>query len=319
MKLDAFKINDDCRLERFSTSEISPEWVKDPTSRWLHVEVESSDRLKALLAPLNLHPLLVENCLETPNGPRVASYGQALYMNMPYFSDTTSLDAGYLSIVTLPTLVMTFHVQASGAAPKLTRKILEEPLLEASAHALFFSIIEQLIMGGVPHLRNVREQIRVLSRRIDQDPKSIDAGDIQDRKQTVDQLNIMCEDQLHCVALLRSSTAHAGVPEVLRDYFRELGDDLKNGQRAIARMEANVRDLRQQFSLTMQDTTNKRLNFLAVLSAIYLPPTLISGIFGMNFEKMPALHLSGGYYLALSIMLVLVFGQLVFFRRRGWF
>ena len=319
MKLDAYKINDDCRLERFTASEVSPEWIKDSTSRWLHVEVESSARLEALLAPLNLHPLLVENCLETPNGPRVATYGQALYVNMPYLSDTTSLDAGYLSIVALPTLVMTFHCHASGAAPDLSREILEEPLIEANAHALFFSIIERLVLRGVPHLRSVREQIRALSRQIDENPRSIDAGDIQDRKESVDQLNIMCEDQLHCVTLLRSSTTHAGVTEALRDYFRELGDDLKNGQRAIARMEANVRDLRQQFSLTMQDTTKKRLNFLAVLSAIYLPPTLISGIFGMNFEKMPALHLAGGYYLALSIMLVLVFGQLIFFWRRGWF
>ena len=58
---------------------------------------------------------------------------------------------------------------------------------------------------------------------------------------------------------------------------------------------------------------------LAILSAIYLPSTLIAGIFGMNFEDIPITKVADGYWIVLLAMISLVVGQLVFFWWRGWF
>jgi len=87
----------------------------------------------------------------------------------------------------------------------------------------------------------------------------------------------------------------------------------------IERLEMNVRELHQYNVLTLQDTTNNRLRLLTIISAIFLPLTLVAGIYGMNFERMPELSWSFGYPLVLGIMVLIGAGMLWLFYRRGWF
>jgi magnesium transporter len=64
---------------------------------------------------------------------------------------------------------------------------------------------------------------------------------------------------------------------------------------------------------------NQRLTALTIISAIFLPLTLLSGIYGMNFENMPELHLHYAYPALLGIMAAIVFGLWRYFKRNGWF
>jgi magnesium transporter len=64
--------------------------------------------------------------------------------------------------------------------------------------------------------------------------------------------------------------------------------------------------------------TNDVMKTLAVVSAIILPLSLIAGIYGMNFENMPGLHTSLGFWLTVGLMLVITLTLLVYFFRRGW-
>ncbi len=85
------------------------------------------------------------------------------------------------------------------------------------------------------------------------------------------------------------------------------------------RLEDQARELRQGYGGLLQEATNRRLNVLAVLSAIYLPSTLIAGIYGMSFDDIPITKIAGGYLIVLSLMIALVVGQMAFFWLRGWF
>lgn len=63
--------------------------------------------------------------------------------------------------------------------------------------------------------------------------------------------------------------------------------------------------------------TNKVLHLLTLVSAIFMPLTLIAGIYGMNFVNMPELHWEYGYYLTLVVMLMIALGFLYFLKRNG--
>jgi magnesium transporter len=64
---------------------------------------------------------------------------------------------------------------------------------------------------------------------------------------------------------------------------------------------------------------NQIFKVLAVFSAVLMPPTLIAGIYGMNFAHMPELGWRLGYPLALGLMAVAMATPLIWFRRKGWF
>ena len=63
---------------------------------------------------------------------------------------------------------------------------------------------------------------------------------------------------------------------------------------------------------------NEIMKVLTIFSAIMLPLTFIAGVYGMNFDNMPELHTSYGYFTVIAIMVVVAIGMLLFFRRRGW-
>lgn len=104
----------------------------------------------------------------------------------------------------------------------------------------------------------------------------------------------------------------------LEDDLRLLTASAHYAERAADRLETHVADLRQRYAMYQQDRTNRRLAVLTVISAIFLPLTLIAGIYGMNFDVMPELHFAYSYPLTLLGMVAIAAGLYWFFRKASW-
>ena len=63
---------------------------------------------------------------------------------------------------------------------------------------------------------------------------------------------------------------------------------------------------------------NQQMRVLTVITIIFMPLTVITGIYGMNFDNMPELHWHYGYFMVLGLMASVIVGLLVFFSRRKW-
>jgi len=74
----------------------------------------------------------------------------------------------------------------------------------------------------------------------------------------------------------------------------------------------------RRYESAQQDETNRRLGLLTILSAIFMPLTLIVGIYGINFDVMPELHWRYGHPGALAAMAAIAAGLYWHFRSRGW-
>lgn len=76
--------------------------------------------------------------------------------------------------------------------------------------------------------------------------------------------------------------------------------------------------LQNLFLNFMSIEQNKVIKIFTVMSVIFLPPTLIASIYGMNFKYLPELNLSFGYPLALCLIVVSAVLPLYIFKRKGW-
>jgi magnesium transporter len=90
-------------------------------------------------------------------------------------------------------------------------------------------------------------------------------------------------------------------------------------ERSLDRLGERIGALRTGFQMHAQDKTNRKLGMLTILSAIFMPITLLTGIWGMNFETMPELKYAFSYPMALGLMALIAAGMYRFFRRGGWF
>jgi magnesium transporter len=86
----------------------------------------------------------------------------------------------------------------------------------------------------------------------------------------------------------------------------------------VRRLEQSAETAVQMHFNAQSHRTNEIMRTLTVLTAIFLPLNLIAGIFGMNFEFIPLLHLSNGFWIAMSFMLLTALGLVLFFWRKHY-
>jgi magnesium transporter len=103
-----------------------------------------------------------------------------------------------------------------------------------------------------------------------------------------------------------------------RRQIRSLNDKVTYLRRDIENMHQRVIGLREAYNSSLTANLNETIRTLTVIATIVLPLTLISGIYGMNFDVMPELRSPYGYYFALSLMAAVGGGMIGYFKRKRW-
>ena len=103
-----------------------------------------------------------------------------------------------------------------------------------------------------------------------------------------------------------------------RRQIRSLNDKVTYLRREIENIHQRVITLREAYNSSLTANLNETIRTLTVIATIVLPLTLISGIYGMNFDVMPELRSPYGYYFALGLMAAVGGGMIGYFKRRNW-
>ena len=101
-------------------------------------------------------------------------------------------------------------------------------------------------------------------------------------------------------------------------YIRSLNDRVTYLKNNVENMYQRVINLREAYNSSLNANLNETIRTLTVIATIILPLTLITGIYGMNFDVMPELHSPFGYYYSLLLMAAVAGGMLVYFKNKKW-
>ena len=167
--------------------------------------------------------------------------------------------------------------------------------------------------------QQTRQIITELSNDFDQGPTTDSLDNIQSLTNQVSRLQATTEDRLILMGSLLTLKSRLLELKEVRPFFQEAMNELTQMQRWLERLEERLRGLSQHYNLSLQSSTNSRLQVLTVISAIFMPLTLLTSIYGMNFTNMPGLQTPYGYYVLLGLMVLLGGGLGIFFYVRGWF
>ena len=100
--------------------------------------------------------------------------------------------------------------------------------------------------------------------------------------------------------------------------IRSLNDRVTYLKNNVENMYQRVINLREAYNSSLNANLNETIRTLTVIATIILPLTLITGIYGMNFDVMPELHSQFGYYYSLLLMGVVAAGMLIYFKNKKW-
>ena len=148
-------------------------------------------------------------------------------------------------------------------------------------------------------------------------------NDIRMAKDTLLRLAAVVEEQNEsCQAVAEGDAVTEGLTldssQAMMGAVRVLQYSAASTERMLTRLEKRLDDLAQAAEAVQQGRINGRLQALTILSAVFLPLTLMAGLWGMNFTDMPQLERDNAYYRALASMAAVALGLLIFFYRYGW-
>lgn len=110
----------------------------------------------------------------------------------------------------------------------------------------------------------------------------------------------------------------ATIPDSARDYFRELSDHHVEAREAVQSFEEVLSSMLSASLARASVTDNQDMRKISAFVAIAAIPTMIAGIYGMNFDNMPELRFRYGYYAVLGGMMTIMLALYLGFRRNKW-
>ena len=318
MQVDAYIVTSARVLAPVEAREMSDNWFLDDAVRWIKITSATPQEVERALAPLELHPRIVQACAH-PQPPQVEALEKVLFMAMPLWTPDAAAVSAVRFVAVAKTLITIQDAPVAVLDEQAERLRGEQRLYDPGTAALTLDLTRAMLTSLRSLYLTLRNDVEATAEVLERTPGDVGADDLLALKRRATRLANILEDYLFCLVGLEEARSETLRFDAVRTAYGDLVRDVQTAQRLIARTEDRIRDLRQSSSNYLQESTNRRLNILAVLSAIYLPSTLIAGIYGMNFDNIPITQLPYGYVIVLALMIGLVVGQIWFFYRRGYF
>jgi len=286
---------------------------------WLGVVEPSEEEFKAVAAEFGLHELAVEDAVRAHQRPKVEEYGETIHVVVKtarYVDPEEVIELGELSVFVAPSSVITVRHGKADLAPVRERLEQRPDLLEKGPGAVLYAILDHVVDSYIEAAHGFDQDVREVELQV--------FGEGQNPTERIYKLEReVLEFQAATAPLAEAleelcSNNYAVVPATLHEYFRDVEDHLA---RVLSRIE-NFRQLLDsalEANLTQVSMRqNEDMRKISAWVAIAVVPTMIAGIYGMNFKHMPELGWRFGY----PAVLVLIVSVCLFlywrFKRAGW-
>jgi len=287
---------------------------------WVALKDATPEELDEMQRQFDLHELAVEDARHGHQRPKIEEYGDSLFAVLHMIEpEGDQLHVGELSIFVGRNYVLSVRNRAQqGFASVRTRSEHEPHLLKHGAGFVFYALIDTVVDRYFPILDAVEDELEAVEARIfDGSPGRANIEALYAIKQKLMVLK-------HAVGPLQEALGRlygGRVPAVCaytQEYFRDIADHLQRINQSIdSQRDMVITALSVNLSMITigEAETVKRLAAYAALVAV---PTMIAGVYGMNFEYMPELKSVWGYPLALALMVGIDVYLFMRFRKAKW-
>ena len=198
-----------------------------------------------------------------------------------------------------------------------TKKLLTSPREFKNGYSIFCQIIDIRIDADADIIENLSKEITKIRKHVFTD-YSNDDEDILEKISTFEDLNMKIRENLTDKQRILNSLLKS---QKFLDDKSELPIMLKDIKSLIEHTNFNFERLdylQNIFIGLLSIEQNKVIKIFTIVNVIFLPPTLIASIYGMNFDFMPELHFEYGYLYSIAFMILAAVSPLIIFKKKGW-
>jgi len=309
------------KIADIAKQEISDYLARPDTFVWVAMKDPNDAELLEMQEEFGLHPLAVEDATHGHQRPKIDEYGDSVFTVLHNVECRAGeLHVGEVSLFVGPNYVLSVRRGTEQGFASVRERAEREPhLLKHGSGFVFYAIVDAVVDRYFPVVDALETELEKVEARIFEDDMSARANieSLYGLKRELMTLRHAVEPLIDAVHKLYGGR----VPQVCmgtQDYFRDVYDHLLR----VSQQLDGLRDMvitAMSVNLSMiqlsESQVTKRLAAYAALVAV---PTLIAGIYGMNFEHMPELKWIWGYPVSLALMAGIDFYLFRRFRKTGW-
>ena len=299
-------------------------FLESPSNTWINVDGLKADEVEQLCAHFNIHPLIVEDILSHGQRPKMDEINGLVFcvLSMLYYNPKDHLvEAEQVSIVLGHKFIMSFQEDPHRDVFKPLRdklQIHQSKVRQNGADFLFYTLIDLIVDNYYIVMEKLAERIEVLEEEIIRkaDNRSLSRINTLRKEMIVFKRSIAPVREL-VNGVLRSESEL--IDEKTEKYFKDVYDHIVQANELADNYRDMIMSLQDLYMSNVNLKMNEVMKVMAIVTCLLAPATVIGGIFGMNFERVPLLHNQWGFYISMAAMLIIPMIMVRAFRKRGWF
>jgi magnesium transporter len=299
-------------------TEVSPALFSSPDVLWVLFQTDDRKDLQSVIEQAGWSVDLYDRLLTPGNTFRIQQYGKAFLLDLHLFHPTHIGTSTYMTFLFQDNVIYSFGSVSPFDFHQFMSMLSRVDKKWFSSDQLMAYFFGQMIDNNMLIARSLKTRIDEFSKKIYKGFSETDMDTISLLKEQIEQYLTIIEDQFLTVSLLPdlSDSQHTKGNQTT---VKQVSFHLEHLQGMMERAEDKLNYLFQQYQSEVQEMTNRRINTLTIVQAIFVPLTFIAGIYGMNFVGMPELQWSNGYGYALMLMATIALLEVLLFWKKGWF
>jgi len=270
----------------------------------------------------HLHPLVLEDILNTDQRPKMDDYGDYLYLVARFFdfdAATMTVASEQVSLILGRNFVLTFQERPTGSFDPIRERLRQDrgQIRRRGTDYLAYSLLDAIIDRYFTVLEQIGERTEDLE----------DALLAKTHPQHLQTLHQLKRETLilrravwplrEVVNSLMRAESRFFQPET-QPYLRDIYDHTVHVIESLEAIRDLIAGLLDIYLSSISNRVNQEVRALTVIALIFMPATLISGVFGMNFKVMPLLENPSGFATALGLMATVASTIGLVFWHRKW-
>ena len=300
------------------------EIVEAPGLRWVNIERPRAADLAWLQEHFEFHPLDYEDVVSRNQRPKVDEYDDYLFivLHFPrYDKQVGRLNAAEVDLFVGPDYLITIQNEPLQPIEYLFERCrateeLRESLFSKGPGYLLYKIVDDLVDSSFPMLRKMGNKLERIEEEIFDGNSAEIVRDISNVKQEIINFRKIVRPQRSAFVDLERNKARY-IADDLEIYFEDINDASERVWDMLENYKEVVEALEDTNESSIAHRTNETFRVLTAISVIVLPLTLVASIWGMNVH-VPGESDTLAFYLVLAVMLAMLIGLIMYFRRRGW-
>ena len=288
---------------------------------WINVNGLGNEKiLRELGTMFELHPLALEDVVSLRQRSKVDDYDSILYTAMRMLSlNEGRLTGEQVSFFLGKNFVLTFQEMAGDCLDPVRERIRARAgrIRSAGPDYLLYALIDAIVDAYFPVLETYDVRLETLEDEVLGRPDNATQGRLFEIKHDLTRLR----RTLWPVREMAGALAHSESPLITQPtliYLRDCQDHAVQLLELAESYRETGSSLMDFYLSSISNRMNEIMKVLTIIGSIFIPLTFIAGIYGMNFDNMPELHAENGYFIAMTVMILLGLAMFGWFIHKGW-